>query len=155
LECLAFIAVREKRDEQAARWLGAAERIREASHAEMTLPEQEEYQSEVAILRGRMNPNDFRSSWSEGQVLPFQQVIAEVEQLLAPPLVKIRDPNALTPRELDVLRLLAQGLSDAQIAEKLVVSRRTVTTHLTVIYYKFGVNSRSAAIRYALDHELV
>ena len=75
--------------------------------------------------------------------------------MLAPPLVKIRDPYALTPRELDVLRLLAQGLSDAQIAEKLVVSRRTVTTHLTVIYNKFGVNSRSAAIRYALDHELV
>ena len=155
LECLAFIAVSEKRDEQAARWLGAAERIREASHAEMILPEQEEYQSEVAILRGRMNPNDFRSSWSEGQVLPFPQVIAEVKQLLAPPPVKRQDPNALTPRQLDVLRLLAQGLSDTEIAEKLVVSHRTVTTHLTAIYNQFGVNSRSAAIRHALDHKLI
>jgi predicted ATPase/DNA-binding CsgD family transcriptional regulator len=155
LECLAFIAIAEKRDQQAARWLGAAEMIREASHAEMIRPEQEEYQHEVTILRGRMHPNEFTISWSEGQTLPLQKVIVEVEQLRARPQVRIQDPNTLTPRELDVLRLLVQGLSDAQIAEKLVVSRRTVTTHLTSIYGKFGVNSRSAAIRHALDHKLI
>ena len=64
------------------------------------------------------------------------------------------DPNALTPREMQVLRLLAAGLSDIQIADKLVISRRTVSTHLTAIYSKMGVNSRSAATRYALDRKL-
>jgi predicted ATPase/DNA-binding CsgD family transcriptional regulator len=155
VECLAFIAIAQKRDQQAARWLGAAEMIRGTSRAEMIPPEQEEYQREVAILRGRMNPNDFSNSWSGGEVLALQQVIAEVEQLIAPPQMKIQAPNALTPRELDVLRLLVQGLSDTQIAEQLVVSRRTVTTHLTTIYSKFGVKSRSAAIRHALDHKLI
>lgn len=155
LECLAFIAIAEKRDKQAARWLGAAEMIRETSHAEMIPPEQEEDQREITLLRGRMNPNDLTSSWSEGQSLTLQQVITEVEQLPTIPQAKIKDPNALTPRELDVLRLLVQGLSDAQIAEKLILSRRTVTTHLTTIYSKFGVNSRSAAIRHALDHQLI
>jgi predicted ATPase/DNA-binding CsgD family transcriptional regulator len=153
-ECLAFIAIAEKRDQQAARWLGAAENIRQGLHAERIPPEQEEYEREIVILRGRMNTQDFTGSWLEGQALTFQQVIAEVDQLLVTPQVKRHDPNTLTPRELDVLRLLVQGLSDTQIAEKLVVSRRTVTTHLTTIYSKFGVNSRSAAIRYALDHEL-
>jgi DNA-binding NarL/FixJ family response regulator len=47
------------------------------------------------------------------------------------------------------------GLSDARIAEKLVISPRTVNTHLSSIYGKLGVNSRSAATRYALDHRLI
>jgi DNA-binding CsgD family transcriptional regulator len=67
-------------------------------------------------------------------------------------------PNALTagltPREADVLRLLATGLSNAEIAERLFLSSRTVDTHLTSIYGKFGVTSRGAAIRFALDHDL-
>ena len=129
--------------------------IRETSHAEMIAPEQEEYQREVAILRGRMSPDDFASAWSEGQALTLQQVLTEIEQLSTASQAKKQAAEALTSRELDVLRLLVQGLSDAQIAEKLVVSRRTVTTHLTTIYSKFGVNSRSAAIRHSLDHKLI
>jgi len=54
-----------------------------------------------------------------------------------------------------VLRLLAQGLTDAQIAERLIISPRTVNTHLTSIYGKIQVSSRSAATRYAIDHQLV
>jgi DNA-binding NarL/FixJ family response regulator len=155
IECLAFIAIAEKRDHQAARWLGAAETVRKTSHAEMITNEQEEYHREMAILRGRMNVNDFTSSWSEGKALTLQQVIADVEQVPTRRPAKTQTPNALTPRELEVLRLLVQGLSDAQIAEQLVLSRRTVTTHLTTIYSKLGVNSRSAAIRQALDDNLI
>ena len=155
IECLAFIAITEKRDEQAARWLGAAAAIREAAHAEMISGEQAEYQREVASLHTRMHPNDFTTLRAEGQSLTALQVLAELDQLRASPQMKTHAPNALTPRELDVLRLLVQGLSDAQIAEKLVVSRRTVTTHLTTIYSKLGVNSRGAAIHHALDHKLI
>ena len=61
----------------------------------------------------------------------------------------------LTVRELDVLRLLTQGLSDAQIARQLVVSPRTVNAHLTSIYSKLGVSSRAAATRFAVEHHLV
>jgi len=64
-------------------------------------------------------------------------------------------PAGLTAREVEVLRLVAQGLSDAQVAEQLVVSHRTVTTHLTSIYNKLGVNSRTAATRFAVEHQLV
>jgi DNA-binding CsgD family transcriptional regulator len=55
----------------------------------------------------------------------------------------------LTARECDVLQRLAEGLSDAQIAEALVVSRRTVNSHLRSIYGKLGVCSRTAAIHAA------
>jgi len=54
-----------------------------------------------------------------------------------------------------VLRLLAQGLMDAQIAEQLVISPRTVNNHLTSIYSKIQVTSRSAATRFAFEHKLV
>ena len=64
-------------------------------------------------------------------------------------------PDGLTAREVDVLRLVAQGLTDAQIADQLVISPRTVNNHLTSIYGKIQVSSRSAATRYAIEHQLV
>src|SRR5207248_7453463 len=63
-------------------------------------------------------------------------------------------PAELTAREREVLRLVADGLTNAEVAERLVVSPRTVSTHLTAIYGKLGVRSRSAAVRFALDHGL-
>ena len=54
-----------------------------------------------------------------------------------------------------MLRLLATGLTDAQIAEQLVLSLHTVHAHLRTIYSKLGVTSRSAATRYAFEHQLV
>ena len=53
-----------------------------------------------------------------------------------------------------MLRLVAQGLTDAQVAERLFLSRRTVSTHLGSIYGKLGVNSRSAATRLAVEYGL-
>ena len=62
---------------------------------------------------------------------------------------------SLTAREIEVLRLLAQDLSNPQIAERLVVSRRTVDAHLRSIYDKLGVKSRDAAIRVAGENRLI
>jgi DNA-binding NarL/FixJ family response regulator len=64
-------------------------------------------------------------------------------------------PDGLTTREVEVLRLVAQGLTDAQVAEHLVISLRTVNAHLTSIYQKIHVSSRGSATRYALEHRLV
>jgi DNA-binding CsgD family transcriptional regulator len=60
----------------------------------------------------------------------------------------------LTAREIEVLRQVAAGLTDAQIAETLFISPRTVQFHLRAVYGKLGVSSRSAATRYALEHGL-
>ena len=64
-------------------------------------------------------------------------------------------PAGLTAREVEVLRLLAQGWSDAQIAEHLVISPRTVNRHTTSLYGKLNVSSRAAATRYAIEHHLL
>jgi DNA-binding NarL/FixJ family response regulator len=62
--------------------------------------------------------------------------------------------EALTPRELEVLGLLARDMTDAQIAQELVLSRRTVHAHLRSIYTKLDVGSRLAAARWAYEHDL-
>jgi len=54
-----------------------------------------------------------------------------------------------------VLRLVARGLTDAQVAGQLVLSPRTVNAHLRSIYSKLNVTSRTAATRYAVEHHLV
>jgi DNA-binding NarL/FixJ family response regulator len=53
-----------------------------------------------------------------------------------------------------MLRLVVQGPPDSQVVEQLVISARTVSTHLTSIYGKIGASFRSAATRYAMEHHL-
>ena len=62
--------------------------------------------------------------------------------------------NGLTPRELDVLKLAALGMTDAAIGEALFISPRTASQHLRSIYGKLGVSTRAAATRYAIEHSL-
>lgn len=64
-------------------------------------------------------------------------------------------PAGLTAREVEVLRLVAQGMGNAEIAEHLIISLLTVKAHMRSLYNKLGTSSRSAATRYALEHQLV
>jgi DNA-binding NarL/FixJ family response regulator len=64
-------------------------------------------------------------------------------------------PAGLTSREIEVLKLVAEGLTNAQVAERLFLSPRTVQRHLNSVYHKLGVGSRTAATRFALEHGLV
>jgi ATP/maltotriose-dependent transcriptional regulator MalT len=63
--------------------------------------------------------------------------------------------DTLTSREIEVLRTVALGLSNQQVAEKLVIAPRTVNVHLTSIYGKLGVTSRTEATRFAFENNLV
>jgi DNA-binding NarL/FixJ family response regulator len=63
--------------------------------------------------------------------------------------------GGLTPRELDVLRLVATGATNRDVAEELVISEKTVARHLSNIFTKLGISSRSAATAYAYEHGLL
>jgi DNA-binding CsgD family transcriptional regulator len=65
------------------------------------------------------------------------------------------EPHGLTPRELQVLRLVAAGRTNKAIAAELVLSERTVDRHVSNIFTKLGVSSRAAATAYAYEHRLV
>jgi DNA-binding CsgD family transcriptional regulator len=64
-------------------------------------------------------------------------------------------PLDLTGREVEVLRLLADGLTNAQIAGRLFISPKTVSTHLVSIFGKLGVTTRASATRFALENGLI
>ncbi len=64
-------------------------------------------------------------------------------------------PSGLTAREVEVLRLVAQGMTNAQIAEQLTISLHTVNAHVRSIFNKLDVNSRNAVTRFAIAHHLL
>jgi DNA-binding NarL/FixJ family response regulator len=64
-------------------------------------------------------------------------------------------PAGLTLREVDVLRLLARGLSNKEIAQRLVISPKTVGNHIEHIYEKIGASTRAAASLFAMRHYLL
>ena len=105
----------------------------------------------------------FTSAWTEGRTMTPEQAAywATPGLLQSKPVSAVKQhpsltsPNRLTAREMDVLRLLAQGLTSAQIAKQLVIGVVTVNFHVRSIYSKLGVSSRSAATRYAIEHQLV
>ena len=63
-------------------------------------------------------------------------------------------PAGLSAREVEVLRLLAAGSTNGEIAERLFLGARTVETHIRAIYHKLGHTSRTAATRFAIEHHL-
>lgn len=69
--------------------------------------------------------------------------------------VRSPEPEALTERELEVLRLVASGATNRDIAERMFVSEATVKTHLLHVYEKLGVNDRAAAVAAAYDRGLL
>ena len=162
---LARVAADEGQLEQAARLFGAAE---PCLHPDvMDLLERADYERAVAEVRARLGKKAFALAWAEGRFMTPEQVLAAhgqgtipvpvSEELLSssPTKSPASYPAGLTSRELEVLRLVAQGLTSAQIAEHLTLSVLTVNTHVRSIYSKLGVTSRSAATRWAMEHHLV
>ncbi len=153
--------VAEEHSQWAAQLWGASEALREASGIPVPLVEQADYERAVSAVRASLGERAFVAAWSQGRTMTAEQALAMQEQIPAsivparqPSPVPTTYPDNLTAREVEVLRLLASGLTDLKIAEKLVLSPRTVHTHISSIYIKLGVTSRSAATRYAIEHHL-
>lgn len=72
-----------------------------------------------------------------------------------PPRLRRGWPAGLSDREVDVLRLVCRGLTNAQIAKQLVISRRTAEHHVQHIYAKIGHSTRAAATLFAIEHDLI
>jgi DNA-binding NarL/FixJ family response regulator len=109
----------------------------------------------------------FAHAWAKGRTMSLEEAMELALQPLPEPEPEPQPatpptptkgypyPNDLTEREVEVLRLVAQGLSNPRIAEQLFLSTFTVQAHLRSIYSKLGVTSRAEAARFAAEHNVV
>ncbi len=159
--CLAGFAGLEGargRPERAARLFGASEIQREMIGAPMQDTDRSDFDRNVAKAREQIDEATFNAAWAEGRAMTLEQAIAEAEQItIAQPesTAPATYPAGLTEREVEVLRLLALGVSNQKIADKLVLSKRTVEAHLRSIFGKLDVTTRSAATRAAIENKIV
>ena len=150
-------------------YMFAAAEVRYDLNKQMSPDQRDDYKRTIGSLHAQLGEQAFKAAWAEGRKMTLEQILAASDELETPngvtlvssfqnidqPPLGLDDANNLTPRELEVLSLVAQGLTDVQVAKQLVISRRTVNAHLTSIYRKIKVSSRSAATRYAIDRKLI
>jgi non-specific serine/threonine protein kinase len=136
----------------AARLLGAAEFGREVIGLSLQEPERSTYDLAAQTAQAGLSLEVFAACWAAGRALATSQAVEEALATMpeVPGARTVGTDNGLTSRELEVLRLLAQGRTDREIAEALYVSLRTAHGHVGNILAKLGVNTRTAAVTTAL-----
>jgi non-specific serine/threonine protein kinase len=148
--------------ERAARLFGVVATLRRQTTTLVKGWAPVDYELGVDTVRGALTPAAFARCWAAGERLSFADGVAAAIAacsstagvVVAGEPVAAIDPTTLTPREAEVLRLLAQGLSDREIAESLVLSPRTIGGYVTKLLTKLDLDSRTAAAVYAVRHGL-
>ena len=142
LECLGRLAAEGLSHRDSARLLGAANEIRQRLGSVRFKVYDSDHRKTIGTLRKALGERDFDSAWAEGTTLSLDEAIAYVRRGRGERKRPTSGWASLTPTERDVVRLVAQGLANNEIAARLFVSRRTVQTHLTHVYAKLGISSR-------------
>jgi predicted ATPase/DNA-binding CsgD family transcriptional regulator len=145
---------------RAARLFGASEALLEAVGAPRYAQAQARvlYEGAVQSLRSRLGQDAFEVAWAEGRQMTAEESIAYALERPDPPDQQPFSPTYpadLSAREVDVLRLVAEGMTNADIARELYISPRTVNAHIGSVYNKIGTNTRAEAARFALEHGLL
>jgi predicted ATPase/DNA-binding CsgD family transcriptional regulator len=159
LEGLASMYGAEGKIVRAARLWGAEEALLEKlEDAVYTyVPDRALHRRQVAAARPQVDEAAWTASWTEGRVMSLEQAVeyALEQEPASDPAAPESHLGGLSAREADVLRLVATGLTTAEVAEELFLSSRTVDWHLSSIYRKLGLHSRTEASRFAAEHGLL
>lgn len=144
----------------AARLIGAADCLREAIGDTLFADEAANLNQRFQEVRTALGDDAYAAFYESGRSLPFEQAAAEARSLadaaiLADQTAPARVLSGLSVREVEVLRLLADGHADKDIAEALFISKRTASTHVAAIMVKLGVGSRTGAVASAFRGGLI
>ena len=156
LDGLASLAARQDEFVRAARLWGAAEVLRELVGMHIAPIERADYEQRVAAARAKLGAESFASSWAQGRTMTSEQALTMQGSLSTTIVITPSSPYpaGLTTREVGVLRLVAQGLTNAEIAQELGLSGKTIAHHLTHIFNKTTSENRAAAAAFAIRHGL-
>jgi predicted ATPase/DNA-binding CsgD family transcriptional regulator len=154
LQVSALLAGAQGQALRLARLWGASEALRDAIGSHLTPAETSVYEPYIAAARAQVDEASWEAAWSEGRQMTSDEAI-EYALKTEEPSVTPKETAGLSARELEVLRLVAEGLTDSQVAERLYLSPRTVGYHLRSIYRKLGVPSRAAAAKAAVERSLI
>jgi DNA-binding CsgD family transcriptional regulator len=143
LEALASLAVAGESDAEAARLFGAAQALREATGQRRWAPDQPAYDADLDVMRQRLGPAALLEAWESGAALSLEEAAAYASRTRGERKRPSRGWDALTPTELDVVGLAAQGLTNAEIGKRLFIATGTAKIHLSHIYAKLGVANRA------------
>ena len=138
LECLGTLAGDVGSHREAARLFGAAHGIRQRMGAVRFKVWDAGCEASLAAVCDALGEQDFDSAWAEGAALSTKEAIAYAERGRGERKRPASGWGSLTPTELDVVRLVNEGLGNNDIATRLFVSPRTVQSHLTHVYTKLG-----------------
>ena len=152
------LAVAAGDPERGTALLSVAAAIRQRSGTPLRAATQERHDGVLAQARTELGATRFADAWAAGQLLPLPEAIASARAIfttVSTPAARLPDQRGLTRRQRDVLRLLAEGRSDREIAATLFISRRSASQHVSAILGKLGVSSRTAAAAVALRDRLI
>ncbi|MGI8876873.1 MAG: helix-turn-helix transcriptional regulator [Egibacteraceae bacterium] len=154
LEALAGLAALAGRARDAARLFGAAQAMRDAGALPRPPVDQPEYDADVDRVRQALDADDVAALWAAGAALTPERAVAQASRGRGRR-AKAGDTGwgALSDRERDVALLAAEGLTNPEIAERLVLSSRTVQSHLAKVYAKLGVHSRREVAAQVRDRQ--
>ncbi|HME76545.1 MAG TPA: LuxR C-terminal-related transcriptional regulator [Mycobacterium sp.] len=153
LECLAGLAGDAGSHREAARLFGAAQAIRQRVGVVRFKVWDAGCEASVAAVRSVMDANDFDAAWAEGATMSTEEAIAYARRGRGERKRPSSGWASLTPTEVDVVRLVSEGLANKDIAARLFVSPRTVQAHLTHVYTKLGLSSRVQLVQEAARHD--
>jgi non-specific serine/threonine protein kinase len=159
LEGLAVVAGARGEARRSARMLGAAQGSMEEAGATVYnyyMPDRALYERTLAAARARLDEAAWTAAWEEGRAMTAEQAVehAVVEEIPGPTASETY-PAGLSAREAEVLRLVAAGMTNAEVAGDLFLSSRTVDWHVGSIYRKLGLHSRAEAARFAAEHGIL
>jgi predicted ATPase/class 3 adenylate cyclase/DNA-binding CsgD family transcriptional regulator len=140
LDCLATVAAHSENHLLATRLFGAGDAARKQMSLVRFKILDEGDETTIAVLRDALGTNDFEAAWAEGAALSIQEAIAYAQR--GERKRASRGWASLTRAELDVVKLVSEGLGNKEVAARLFVSPRTVQAHLTHVYTKLGLTSR-------------
>lgn len=143
LDALAEVAAGLESYEEAARLLGAAERSRADLGLVRWPPDQPRMRALTEALRAELGDEAFGAAHAEGAALTLEEAVAWIRRARGSRKRPAGGWESLTPTELHVIELTAQGLTNPQIGERMFISRATVKVHLSHIFAKLGITSRS------------